>query len=117
MRDLHSLAAASMVIALGEWVARDAASGNARGLIPFVVAPLAPVLASPDPMAVPPLAYCKNGAELPPEPGAPLRLTVARQLGYESLKFLTRLAVTDTEEAIGDGLGPPAAGYSWYAGS
>lgn len=64
------------------------------------------------------LAYGMNGEELPPGHGAPVRLKVARQLGYKSLKFLTRITVTDTAKNIGDGLGSsaPAAGYSWYAG-
>jgi hypothetical protein len=36
----------------------------------------------------------------------------------ESLKYPSRITVTDTAEGIGDGLGSgsPAAGYSWYAG-
>lgn len=64
------------------------------------------------------LAYGMNGEELPPGHGAPVRLKVARQLGCKSLKFLTRITVTDTAKNIGDGLGSsaPAAGYSWYAG-
>jgi DMSO/TMAO reductase YedYZ molybdopterin-dependent catalytic subunit len=59
-----------------------------------------------------------NGPELPLGHGAPLRLKVARQLGYKNLKYLSRITVTDRGEGIGDGLGsrPPAAGYSWYAG-
>ena len=64
------------------------------------------------------LAYGMNGADMPTDHGAPLRLKVARQLGYKSLKYLTRMTVTDTAKGIGDGLGSsaPAAGYSWYAG-
>jgi len=64
------------------------------------------------------LAYGMNGASIPLDHGAPLRLKVARQLGYKSLKFLTRMTVTDTAQGIGDGLGSggPAAGYSWYGG-
>ncbi len=64
------------------------------------------------------LAYGMNGAETPIDHGAPLRLKVARQLGYKSLKFLSRITVTNTAEGIGDGLGSgsPSAGYSWYAG-
>jgi DMSO/TMAO reductase YedYZ molybdopterin-dependent catalytic subunit len=64
------------------------------------------------------LAYGMNGSGLPTDHGAPLRLKVARQLGYKSLKFLTRITVTDSAEGIGDGLGSgsPSAGYSWYAG-
>ncbi len=64
------------------------------------------------------LAYGMNGQELPDTHGAPVRLKVARQLGYKSLKFLTRILVTDTAKDIGDGRGSsaPSAGYSWYAG-
>jgi DMSO/TMAO reductase YedYZ molybdopterin-dependent catalytic subunit len=64
------------------------------------------------------LAYGMNGTDIPLDHGAPLRLKVARQLGYKSLKYLTRMTVTDTAKGIGDGLGSsaPAAGYSWYAG-
>jgi DMSO/TMAO reductase YedYZ molybdopterin-dependent catalytic subunit/thiosulfate reductase cytochrome b subunit len=64
------------------------------------------------------LAYSMNGPEMPLDHGAPLRLKVARQLGYKSLKYLSRITVTDSAKGIGDGLGSgsPAAGYSWYAG-
>jgi len=64
------------------------------------------------------LAYAMNGPEMPTDHGAPLRLKVARQLGYKSLKYLSRITVTDTAKGIGDGLGSgsPAYGYSWYAG-
>jgi DMSO/TMAO reductase YedYZ molybdopterin-dependent catalytic subunit/thiosulfate reductase cytochrome b subunit len=64
------------------------------------------------------LAYGMNGPELPVDHGAPLRLKVARQLGYKNLKYLSRITVTDSAKGIGDGLGSSAvaAGYSWYAG-
>jgi DMSO/TMAO reductase YedYZ molybdopterin-dependent catalytic subunit/thiosulfate reductase cytochrome b subunit len=64
------------------------------------------------------LAYAMNGPELPLDHGAPLRLKVARQLGYKNLKYLSRITVTDSAKGIGDGLGSsaPGAGYSWYAG-
>jgi DMSO/TMAO reductase YedYZ molybdopterin-dependent catalytic subunit len=64
------------------------------------------------------LAYSMNGAELPAEHGAPLRLRVARQLGYKSVKYLSHILVTDTLKNIGNGLGSisPEIGYSWYAG-
>jgi DMSO/TMAO reductase YedYZ molybdopterin-dependent catalytic subunit len=64
------------------------------------------------------LAYGMNGQEIPLDHGAPVRLKVARQLGYKSLKYLSRITVTDTMKNIGDGLGSgsPSAGYSWYAG-
>lgn len=64
------------------------------------------------------LAYGMNGRELPTAHGAPLRMRVARQLGYKSVKFLSRITAVDTVKNIGDGQGSPApaAGYSWYAG-
>jgi DMSO/TMAO reductase YedYZ molybdopterin-dependent catalytic subunit len=64
------------------------------------------------------LAYGMNGEELPTPHGAPLRLRVARQLGYKSIKYLYRITVTDTLKDIGAGLGSmsPEIGYSWYAG-
>ena len=64
------------------------------------------------------IAYGMNGPELPIPHGAPVRLKVARQLGYKSVKYLHRITVTDTVKNIGKGLGGsnPEAGYSWWAG-
>jgi DMSO/TMAO reductase YedYZ molybdopterin-dependent catalytic subunit len=64
------------------------------------------------------LAYAMNGEQLPTPHGAPLRLRVARQLGYKSIKYLSRITVTSTVKNIGQGLGSvsPEQGYSWYAG-
>jgi DMSO/TMAO reductase YedYZ molybdopterin-dependent catalytic subunit len=64
------------------------------------------------------LAYALNGQELPTPHGAPLRLRVPRQLGYKSIKYLSRITLTDSLKHIGDGRGSsePAAGYSWFAG-
>ncbi|MGA2717064.1 MAG: molybdopterin-dependent oxidoreductase [Bryobacteraceae bacterium] len=64
------------------------------------------------------LAYAVNGQELPTRHGAPIRLRVARQLGYKSVKYLSHITVTDTLKNIGKGLGSssPEVGYSWYAG-
>ena len=64
------------------------------------------------------LAYGMNGRELSLDHGAPLRLRVPRQLGYKSVKFLSRITVTDTLAHIGRGLGSASAeaGYAWYAG-
>lgn len=64
------------------------------------------------------LAYGMNGEELPTRHGAPVRLRVARQLGYKSVKYLGRIIVTDSLRSFGDGRGSsgPAMGYSWYAG-
>jgi DMSO/TMAO reductase YedYZ molybdopterin-dependent catalytic subunit len=64
------------------------------------------------------LAYGMNGHDLPAGHGAPLRVRVARQLGYKSVKYLSRIAVVDSLNDIGSGLGSfaPEVGYSWYAG-
>jgi DMSO/TMAO reductase YedYZ molybdopterin-dependent catalytic subunit len=64
------------------------------------------------------LAYGMNGQDMPTGHGAPVRMKVARQLGYKSVKYLSHITVTDTMKNIGDGQGSPApaAGYSWYAG-
>ena len=64
------------------------------------------------------LAYAMNGQELPAAHGAPVRLRVPRQLGYKSVKYLSRITVTDRLQDIGSGLGSisPEIGYSWYAG-
>jgi DMSO/TMAO reductase YedYZ molybdopterin-dependent catalytic subunit len=64
------------------------------------------------------LAYGMNREELPTSHGAPLRLRVPRQLGYKSVKYLSRITVVDSLKDIGEGLGSsaPEIGYSWYAG-
>jgi DMSO/TMAO reductase YedYZ molybdopterin-dependent catalytic subunit len=64
------------------------------------------------------VAYGMNGAELPVGFGGPLRLRVPRQLGYKSVKYITRLTVTDDLKRFGKGLGSaaPEGGYAWYAG-
>jgi hypothetical protein len=64
------------------------------------------------------LAYGLNGSELPARHGAPLRLRVARQLGYKSVKFLSRITVTDNLKNVRTGKGSisPDFGYSWFAG-
>jgi DMSO/TMAO reductase YedYZ molybdopterin-dependent catalytic subunit len=64
------------------------------------------------------LAYAMNDGDLPVGFGGPLRLRVPRQLGYKSVKFINRLAITDSLKSFGKGLGSasPEGGYSWYAG-
>jgi DMSO/TMAO reductase YedYZ molybdopterin-dependent catalytic subunit len=64
------------------------------------------------------VAYGMNSADLPVGFGGPLRLRVPRQLGYKSVKYITRLTVTDNLKSFGKGLGSaaPEAGYAWYAG-
>jgi DMSO/TMAO reductase YedYZ molybdopterin-dependent catalytic subunit len=59
-----------------------------------------------------------NDGDLPVRFGGPLRLRVPRQLGYKSVKFITRITVTDSLSRFGKGLGSasPEAGYAWYAG-
>lgn len=64
------------------------------------------------------LTYGLNGDEISNEHGAPLRLRVARQLGYKSVKFLSRISLVDSLKNVGNGKGSisPDFGYSWYAG-
>jgi DMSO/TMAO reductase YedYZ molybdopterin-dependent catalytic subunit len=64
------------------------------------------------------VTYGMNGGELPVGHGGPLRLRVPRQLGYKSVKYITRLTVTDDLTQFGAGLGSasPEGGYAWYAG-
>ncbi|HTF43325.1 MAG TPA: molybdopterin-dependent oxidoreductase [Terriglobales bacterium] len=64
------------------------------------------------------LTWGMNGGDLPVSFGGPLRMRVPRQLGYKSVKYITRLTVTDTLKNFGKGLGSasPEAGYAWYAG-
>jgi DMSO/TMAO reductase YedYZ molybdopterin-dependent catalytic subunit len=64
------------------------------------------------------VAHEMNGGELPAAFGGPLRMRVPRQLGYKSLKYITRVTVTDSLKSFGKGLGSaePEGGYSWYAG-
>jgi len=59
-----------------------------------------------------------NDGDLPVGFGGPLRLRVPRQLGYKSVKYITRLTVTDSMKHFGKGLGSasPEGGYSWFAG-
>ena len=64
------------------------------------------------------LTWGMNDGDLPVRFGGPLRIRVPRQLGYKSVKYLTRLTVVDSFKNIGKGLGSnsPEGGYSWYAG-
>jgi DMSO/TMAO reductase YedYZ molybdopterin-dependent catalytic subunit len=59
-----------------------------------------------------------NNGDLPVSFGGPLRMRVPRQLGYKSVKYITRLTATDNLKGFGKGLGSasPEAGYAWYAG-
>jgi DMSO/TMAO reductase YedYZ molybdopterin-dependent catalytic subunit len=64
------------------------------------------------------IAHGMNDGELPVGFGGPLRLRLPRQLGYKSVKYITRLTVTDDLKRFGKGLGSasPEGGYAWYAG-
>lgn len=64
------------------------------------------------------VTYGMNGGDLPVGHGGPLRMRVARQLGYKNVKFLNRITVVDSLKSFGKGLGSasPEFGYSWYAG-
>ena len=64
------------------------------------------------------LTYGMNGGDLPVGFGGPLRMRVARQIGYKSVKYITSLTVTDSLKSLGRGRGSAAAdaGYAWYAG-
>jgi DMSO/TMAO reductase YedYZ molybdopterin-dependent catalytic subunit len=64
------------------------------------------------------LTWGMNDGDLPVGFGGPLRMRLTRQLGYKSVKYLTRLTVTDSMKKFGKGLGSasPEAGYAWYAG-
>jgi DMSO/TMAO reductase YedYZ molybdopterin-dependent catalytic subunit len=59
-----------------------------------------------------------NDGDLPVSFGGPLRLRVPRQLGYKSVKYITRITATDSLKSFGKGLGSasPESGYAWYAG-
>lgn len=52
-----------------------------------------------------------NGGDLSLGHGGPLRLRVARQLGYKSVKFIHRMILTEDLNEH-----PPKGRYSWYAG-
>ncbi len=60
-------------------------------------------------------SYAMNGNDLPVPHGGPLRLSVPRQLGYKSVKYLTGLTVTDDLRPFGRTMGTEM-GYSWFAG-
>jgi DMSO/TMAO reductase YedYZ molybdopterin-dependent catalytic subunit len=64
------------------------------------------------------LTMAMNDGDLPVGFGGPLRLRVPRQLGYKSVKYITRITATDSMKHFGKGLGSasPEGGYAWYAG-
>jgi DMSO/TMAO reductase YedYZ molybdopterin-dependent catalytic subunit len=64
------------------------------------------------------LAYALNGAPLPVENGAPLRLRAERQLGYKMPKYIEAIDLVDDFSRIGGGKGGywEDQGYQWYGG-
>jgi DMSO/TMAO reductase YedYZ molybdopterin-dependent catalytic subunit len=64
------------------------------------------------------LAYDMNGAVLPVEHGAPIRLRVERQLGYKMAKYVMRIEAREEFASHGRGRGGfwEDRGYEWYAG-
>jgi DMSO/TMAO reductase YedYZ molybdopterin-dependent catalytic subunit len=64
------------------------------------------------------LAYAMNGAPLPVDHGAPLRLRVERQLGYKMAKYVMKIEAIDNFAELGRGNGGfwEDRGYDWYAG-
>jgi DMSO/TMAO reductase YedYZ molybdopterin-dependent catalytic subunit len=64
------------------------------------------------------LAYQLNGAPLPIENGAPVRLRAERQLGYKMAKYVQRVELVENFNRINGGKGGywEDLGYNWYAG-
>jgi DMSO/TMAO reductase YedYZ molybdopterin-dependent catalytic subunit len=64
------------------------------------------------------LAYEMNGAPLPVQHGAPLRLRNERQLGYKQAKYIKRIEAVADFSHIQGGRGGywEDRGYEWYAG-
>ncbi len=64
------------------------------------------------------LAYELNGAPLPVQNGAPVRLRAERQLGYKMAKYIERIELVDDFRQVRGGKGGywEDQGYAWYAG-
>ena len=65
------------------------------------------------------VAHSLNGAPLPVENGAPLRMRIERQLGYKHAKYVHTVEAVASLAGIGRGKGgywEDRAGYQWYAG-
>jgi DMSO/TMAO reductase YedYZ molybdopterin-dependent catalytic subunit len=56
------------------------------------------------------LAYGMNGDPLPADYGAPIRLRLARHLGWKNTKYLSQIIVSDQKDFYRKGLG------TWYGG-
>ncbi|MEZ5650750.1 MAG: molybdopterin-dependent oxidoreductase [Burkholderiaceae bacterium] len=65
------------------------------------------------------LAYDMNGQTLPTANGAPLRVRIEQQLGYEMAKYIRAVENTDGLAGIAGGYGGywEDRGYDWYAGA
>jgi hypothetical protein len=61
------------------------------------------------------LAYGMNGRDVPIQHGAPVRLRVETQVGYKSLKYLTRIVVTNSLAYL-EKAGVLKSDWSWHAG-
>lgn len=64
------------------------------------------------------LAYDLNGAPLPVQNGAPVRLRAERQLGYKMPKYIQTIELMEDFSRIGGGKGGywEDQGYTWYGG-
>lgn len=64
------------------------------------------------------LATRMNGAPLPVEHGAPVRMRIERQLGYKHAKFVMAIEAVESLKGIHGGKGGywEDRGYHWYAG-
>jgi DMSO/TMAO reductase YedYZ molybdopterin-dependent catalytic subunit len=64
------------------------------------------------------LALRQNGAPIPPDRGAPVRLKVPTQLGYKSAKWVRHIEVVASLAHVFGGKGGywEDQGYEWYAG-
>ena len=64
------------------------------------------------------IALGMNGKDLELGHGAPVRLRVARQMGYKSYKYLSHIEAVDDLKSVGNGMGDWVVGkkYAWYAG-
>ena len=64
------------------------------------------------------LAYELNDAALPVANGAPIRVRIERQLGYKMAKYVMRIELVASFDAVAGGNGGywEDQGYAWYAG-
>lgn len=64
------------------------------------------------------LAYDLNDAALPVANGAPIRVRIERQLGYKMAKYVMRIELVASFDAVAGGNGGywEDQGYAWYAG-